>query len=275
MRQTITHHRYIQLKAALIILGALATVLVMHLVQRPVDATTPEQKNKYLDMASNIDAVDQIIAEYHKTVNAYFNNKTKEMMKIAKSGTDEDLNRLTLLITPPEQQFGSDGLPTKRKDCKGSGDGTINLSTYCASMDMTKEYFLMREALSTLRGEAMTQAIQRFETLGQVRKPDGSFDNVVEQPRIFGGGTLGEGQRRLQDYGQIANHIDSELDLARKALDQGLAAYNELQLALPMHVKYKKITVSLEKYRDKLSELRQDIEFYPATFIDVTTPACK
>lgn len=259
---------YHWLKAGLIVLGAVVAVVVMQLSHDRVAAEQTEGGNPYKDMVFNGLSIDSVVEKYHSNVNDYFNGKVKQLMVIAKSGTDEDIITLTARVTPPEQTFDSAGLANGRKDCKTAEEGGENLSTYCAANDLTKQYLMLREALMIRRQEALSEVRQRFETIGAVRQ------NAFEQQRMFGGTPLGEGQKNIQDYGQIANQVDEELDLARKSLDQGLAAYNEMQISLPMHIKYKKLTKALELYRDKLSSLRKEIELYPGTFIDVTTPAC-
>jgi chromosome segregation ATPase len=91
---------------------------------------------------------------------------------------------------------------------------------------------------------------------------------------FFGLGDVSRLSRRLSSLGSELNRIDREIELSRQALDQALSAYNELQMALPLHRKYKETIKALEKYRNKVSDIRKEVDLYPVTFLDVTTTQC-
>lgn len=231
----------------------------------------------------NADEADRVIKKYHEMINCLFNKNIKIMVKEflpeennKKSLSKADLDRIFSLLAPPAIQVDENGLPKGRKDCKGEG-GQQNISTYCLAQAATNEYFEFREAMIKAHELERQKAGTRFETLTGKKPQEGQMPDVmVEQRTLFGAvGDVLQGQKSLQGYGARINRIDREIDIARQTLDQALAAYNEMQMALPLHAKFQETIKLLEKYRDKISKVRKEIDFYPRTFIDVTTPSCK
>ena len=82
-----------------------------------------------------------------------------------------------------------------------------------------------------------------------------------------------QNQKGLEVAGKI-DKLNNETKFAKQALDQTLSAYDQLKIAWPMHEKYVSIYNNLEKYRDKLVDLRHQTDAYPKKFIDLTTTAC-
>ncbi len=81
-------------------------------------------------------------------------------------------------------------------------------------------------------------------------------------------------EESTKDQGDIVERIDREIDISRKTLDRALATYSEMQMALPLHQKYKKVIGALEKYRTQLGKLRRTIDLYPVIFFNLTTTKC-
>lgn len=265
------------MRSILICILAVSIVVVTQIVRNaPVGAEeVREQSNPYEDLEGVEDAVDALVEEYHERVNDAFNERIKKLVLLGNEGTPEKLETLLFLVTPPAMEKDAAGLPGKRHSCATFQN---NLSTYCLATAMTKEYFDFRASMLDAREAARVQAGQRFETLKQsgIAGNEGDAGAIFEQRRMIGGtvGDIKEGQESIQNYGAVINRVDRELDIARKALDQSLAAYNELQMALPMHIKYKQVVSALEKYRDKISKVRQKTDVFPTNFLDVTTAAC-
>lgn len=68
--------------------------------------------------------------------------------------------------------------------------------------------------------------------------------------------------------------IQNEIKKAKETLDQTLSAYDQLRVAWPIHKKYIDVYADLEKYRDKITEIRHQTDLFPKKFIDLTTTAC-
>ena len=229
-----------------------------------------DKEKSYKDIAyqENADtAVDDILERYHDTMNEFFNLRTKKLVELNGSNDKEDLAKLLKFLTPPEYNIDSvTKQPTSRKPCSGEGEN-INLSTYCLSQIAINEYFDFRAGMLAAREKARSGVATRFEqTTGK---------KANEAPKIyFEQRSLFDVEKNLQDYASLLERIDREIDLARQTLDQSLATYHEFQLALPLHTKYMQVIESLEIYRDKIADIRKQVEQYPPTFLDVTTTSC-
>lgn len=68
--------------------------------------------------------------------------------------------------------------------------------------------------------------------------------------------------------------VAKETGRAKQALDQTLAAYGQVRMAWQIHVKYLNVFSSLVIYRDKLVDIRKQIENFPGKFVDATTTRC-
>lgn len=221
--------------------------------------------------------VDDLIENYHDTMNDLFNSRIKilvsKMLRDKEPLKKKDLEEITALLSPPPPKLDENGQPIGREACKGVGNQPP-LSTYCLAQVSVDEYFKFRAGMLRLKGLARQEAGTKFESItGQ--KKENAPDFVIENRNLFGAvGDLVQGQKSLQGYGETINKIDREIEIARQTLDQALAAYNELSIALPLHRKYQEVITSLEKYRDNVSAIRREIDLYPATFLNVTTPAC-
>lgn len=216
------------------------------------------------------DDVDDLIEDYHDTMNDLFNSRIKilveKMLRDEESLKKKDLEEITLLLTPPPPKLDENGQPIGREACKGVGNQPP-LSTYCLAQVSVDEYFKFRAGMLRLKGLARKEAGDRYEVL---KKDEGDDRFTVSSGT--GAGNIAD--RQLRNYGETINKIDREIEIARQTLDQALAAYNELSIALPLHRKYQEVITSLEKYRDNVSAIRSEIDLYPATFLNVTTPAC-
>jgi len=250
------------LRNTLIFFLSLSAVLLTQHLTLPAQAEESASPRTYDERLS----VGDLTEQYHEAINDLFNDKIRELVALGTTGRAEDLESLLTRIEPPALRM-ENGLPTKRAPCDSG-----NLSTYCLPLDGTNEFFIFREALIRVQERLQTQARTQVQSLEEAQQAqnaeagnstNNAFSTDVQQQ-----------QRAVIGVGAELNKIQEELSIARTALDQGLAAYNELQLALPMHMKYKQIIGTLEEYRGKLSSIRRQVEWYPATFIDVTTSKC-
>lgn len=280
----------------LIILALSASLVFMTQVSRFSSAAESEQGNKYEDLLYggkfdvncemgeeanrkarkseelNVKKVDQIISKYHEMINCLFNMRIEKMVKKILQRirlTEKDLQEIFISLLPPEFILNEEKQAIGREPCL-----KMNLSTYCLAQAATEEYMQFRAAMQKARQKEKQDAAQQF--FKQTGKSvDEAPDRFVEQ-RSLGGAfaDIFQGEKALQDYGATINRIDDEMKFARQALDQALAAYGELQMALPLHRKYKEVISTLEKYRDKVSDIRKEVDLYPVTFLDVTTTQC-
>lgn len=199
----------------------------------------PKYNNPALD-------TEEIMELYHKTINGQFNWYISRMLAAetlaAKTGQRVPEGR------PPEPV--SEDNPQVLKDCPADGR---NFSTYCVAQDLltneTYGYIAYRRALDCRRGQ-LYDSSQKGE------------DTYADQ-----------GQAALMMSARL-EAIAREKTAAKRALDQTLSAYNELRTAWPMHKKYIQIYDSLIKYRDKLVEIRNQVEEFPSKFIDASTTKC-
>lgn len=214
---------------------------------------------------------EDLTEDYHEAVNDIFNEKIKALVKLGNSKEKKDFEKMLKLVAPPEFEQDEKGQLVKRSECTGE-----NLSTYCLAMVITDKYFFFRANMLKAREMEKLKAATQFETqTGKKPKAGETNDTLIQQRTLFGAiGDIFQGEKAMQSYGEAINDIDREIDLARQALDQTLASYNEMQMALIMHSKYKKVIESLENYRDKISEIRKEVDLYPFTFLDLSTTAC-
>ncbi len=210
------------------------------------------------------DEIGLVIDKYHRAVNCLFNTRIKilveqmlepEQMLESESQnkkplTEEQIRSMLKNLSPPTGEIKG------RKDCANENGG-LNLSTYCLAKAATKEYTAFRSALVVARKKTQQEAGQNLPKNYPTK-----------------GGAIEQLGKNVQEYGAVIEKIDRELTISREALDLGLAAYQELQMALPLHRKYKEVIKYLEKYRDKVSDIRKEVELYPTTFLDVTTTQC-
>lgn len=205
---------------------------------------------------------EELAEDYHETVNKIFNEKIKVLVALGNSKEKKDFEKMLKLVSAPELEQDEKGQLVKRKECSSE-----NLSTYCLAMISVDKYFEFRANMLKAREEEKQKATRQFTTqTGEKPEAGETNDTLAQQKSIFG--------TTIQSYGEAINDIDREIDLARQALDQTLASYNEMQMALIMHSKFKAVIESLEDYRDKISEIRKEVDLYPFTFLDLTTIAC-
>lgn len=286
----------------LIILALSASlVFVTQVARHALAEDPPSLDNKYTSLffggdfdvdceqaqAENAEAADEqtadlgktgtAIKKYHEVINCLFNKRIKMLVeKMLKTGeenerlTPEDLEKIHQLLSPGEPVFDENGQQVGRKKCQGEGED-INLSTYCLAQAATEEYFEFRTAMQEARRIAHIEAAQKKFELESAGREEGEDELHGE---FFGLGDVSGLSRALRGLGAELNRIDREIELSRQALDQALSAYNELQMALPLHRKYVEAIKALEKYRNKVSDIRQEVDLYPVTFLDVTTTQC-
>ncbi len=132
--------------------------------------------------------------------------------------------------------------PADGKNCKD------NVTTYCVAAEATEMFFKYKEELLAEK------------------------DNLQEEMSRAAGDAFQE--RLVQLNNQKVNGIDEELKAAEKTLDMTIQAYNEMQIAYPLHVQYQEMITNLETYRYQLESIQGLTENFPKVFVNATTTSC-
>lgn len=223
------------------------------------------------------DSIDKIIQVYHKRINDLFNERIRPFV------TERDFKKVMPLLIVPDNL---DDLAVTRQQCRGTARRK-NLSTFCISLLATDEFFDFREALLAARLDLADRQAERiaadrpiFESWGIMSKTSrplagtvGAAVGIVSSPATVLGGTVQTIANAIKPP-KTPELLDKEIEISKQALDQTLAFYNELQIALPLHRKYREIQAALIDYNNKLSRLRQKIEQFPKSFYNFSTTKC-
>ncbi len=239
----------------------------------------------------NLD-VDGVISLYHNNMNTTFNNYITLMMTNIDKNPDD----------PEGKAVDQDGNPLTASQCM---DDPNNYSTFCVAVntlggnidncvapsldiplpeDMQKLCSLGSDA-TPLKGYLnFVAALKRrsnqiFQTTQQ--KSDyidamtclGLPNSVCDQQTKDKAQTYYQTSVALQVSADLTK-IQDEISKAKDTLDQTLSAYDQLKVAWPIHKKYVQVYADLEKYRDKIVDIRHQTDVFPSKFIDMTTTAC-
>jgi hypothetical protein len=192
---------------------------------------------------------ERVMEIYHSTMNMKFNDYIQKMIK----------------ADPNEPGKGK--APENPEECL-AGD---NYSTFCVAYNLLMNdkfgYMKYRKALDCRKYTLFDGAVQRDQWNKYI---DTMIYGETAEENVQ---AIYQGQKVLEISAKL-DGIEREIVDAKAALDQTLAAYEELKTAWPMHKKYIEIYEDLIKYRDKLAEIRSFIEEFPSKFIDATTTQC-
>lgn len=192
--------------------------------------------NKY---AQGDQTTNDAISLYHETVNNRLNKYIEKMIKsqsIASASGETD----------PNSAYPADGKCTEE-----------NYSTYCVSKTL-------------LLGENGDGHMDYLKAL-DCRKSR-VFDTLTEEDS-YSDSSHNQSYTTLQVSKRI-REIENEILISKQTLDVAIATYDELKTAWTMHKRYMNIYKNLIKFRDKMSEIRHQVEKYPSKFIDATTTMC-
>jgi len=221
----------------------------------------------YSNYDLDVEALQQL---YHTTVNDKFNEYISRMIAGQAEAVATNVADPNSLPMPPDETTGLPqvdpltGLPVPCDE--------ENYSSFCVAStllsDPTVGYMEYRRSLScrknalfssTADKDTAYSAYTKFMIIGE--KNEEQAINATQGARVM------EISARLKA-------IDTEIDVAKQALDKTMVAYEELKAAWPMHKRYMQIYDSLVKYRDMMSEMRHQAEDLPNKFIDATTTKC-
>ena len=142
-----------------------------------------------------------------------------------------------------------------RKNVTDASQCKDNVTTFCTATEAQKMFIQYRKELLKEKGNVK-------EELEQLQKAAGK-----NNPAVYHGPLVGLNQHKSQE-------IDKDIIRAEKALDLTLNAYNELQIAYPLHVQYQEMINNLERYRTHLEGVRSLTEAFPKVFVNATTEKC-
>jgi hypothetical protein len=201
-----------------------------------------------------------IIGDYHEKINEKFNNYIQKMIvngNKCEGVTDPKSACVINKSSPPRQKDGSIICPPE------------NFSTYCVAQTLYNDPAI---GYKTLRDIMTCRKYEMFETA-----KDGdlyfsgkwlmSKDASQEVNKIYQ-------EQKAITVGVKMQVIEDKLLQAKKAMDQTLAAYDQLRIAWEMHKTYIQIYKKLIKYRDLLKQIRRAVEIFPAKFIDASSTKC-
>ncbi len=250
----------ISLIFGLIALGLLTSVMVFSAIfPKPASGQSAESENFCAEDKNNIYmnpdlSTEEVMSLYHETINEKFNENIKRMLQGQKSAAEA--NKADPNNRPPQD---------------GQTCDENNYSTYCVAVKLLSngEYGYMEytKALNCRRTNL-------FETAKESNAWQSYSDAmIIGTENEQDAQTIYQGQKVLEINARL-DAINREIQSSKQALDKTLAVYEELKTAWPMHQRYIQIYNNLIKYRDKLVEIRHQIEIFPAKFIDVTTTLC-
>jgi len=190
---------------------------------------------------------ENVISEYHDEMNDMFNKKIAAMVKILKN--PEGVNDPNLESPCGAADFQEDGGVKKCEQICRNNSG--NVSTYCVSV------------------EAMDMYMKYIFHLNKIRKAIG-FESVWSA------------EMKLTPVTDLAYQlllkreeaIDKDIEISRRVLEATLTSYNEFMTAFPVHTRYQTVIKNLIKYKNKLKDVREQIQKFPSTFIDTTGTKC-
>lgn len=240
------------LRPFLILLLSILAVVAARGLRAPEMFSRAADSDKNPSYEDYTDDYKKIVSKYHEETNKLFNERIAKLVQVANDGAKEDLAKLVKFVTPPGLKKNSTGDLVPRLPCPGD-----NLSTYCLAQAAADNYLKFRASMIKARD----------------RKKEGVIEDLFSEPALRK--NINDAREAANSYEETLNAINAELSLARDSMDQALTAYDELQMALPMHMKYLEMIGALEDYRDKVSKVRREVNSYPGTFLDVSTTSCK
>ncbi len=134
--------------------------------------------------------------------------------------------------------------PADGKNCKD------NVTTYCVAEEATEMFFKYKEVL-------IAEKSNLKEETARAQASGSGFQQIL-----------------VEMNSQKAAGIEAELIAAEKTLDMTIEAYNELQIAYPLHVQYQEMINNLETYRYQLESIQSLTSNFPKVFVNATTTAC-
>ncbi len=223
------------------------------------------QKNPYLDDQVSL---EDVMKNYHKHVNDTFNLYIKKMLTENQKNPD-DPNGKAPQTNNPEM------------DCLKNN---ANYSTYCLAVrllgdDKTAKdqgYLSYKKALLARRDQIFDTAKEKdlYQKFIEATSCAGKSPTSCDAEKVNASTQNIYQTQKLLEISDRTRAIDHEITLSKDVLDKTLAAYDQLRMAFPMHLAYRKIFNQLVDYRSKLVELRDQTDDFPAHFVDVATLKC-
>lgn len=177
---------------------------------------------------------------YHGEMNQYMNGKIEKLNLLVKDNDFYQNPEKKKNFLPPPNIIDKDSIAKVLEKC-----GEDNVSTYCVSIGALDKYLSYLKKLDELKNslDFSGRALSKTEIAGSYKKN--------------------------------REKIDRESEEAKMVMEGAIHTYNEYRLAYPMHRKYEKIIIQLNKYRLALKDIRKRAALFPERFIDATTTQCE
>jgi hypothetical protein len=208
---------------------------------------------------------EDVITLYHTRMNTEFNKYISKMITSVSAAVDS--GKIDPNAAPP----GVDPDTSIPLPCKDA-----NYSTYCVAQKLLTDpgwgYMAYEKALDCRAGQyfdTKDEQLSYSDYVETVLSAGVSTPSTVKETA----GPVYQAQKALEISARI-DALKREKQDSKNTLDQTLSAYNELRTAWPMHKEYMKIYKSLLTFRDKMVEIRHQVEEFPSKFIDATTTKC-
>jgi len=241
--------------------------------------------------------MNEIVSLYHTNMNDKFNEYIKMMMENLEKNPDDPNGK------PYKQEDDGSTTPFTVEDCLDPANSK-NYSTFCVAVNMLggnsdncdlpippptivltsdmEKFCALDGNAFALKGYLNFSAAMKKRTQ-QIFKTSQEKSDYVDA-MVCLGGVCDQAQKdkaQVSYQTQKALEVSADLTFAneeirfsKNALDQMLSAYDQLRVAWPIHAKYVEIYADLEKYRDKIVDIRHQTDVFPKKFVDLTTTAC-
>ena len=201
------------------------------------------------------------MAFYHEFINDSFNAYTRRMINANPNNPNGIAPDIVISNYKTVEKY--------KKAMDAACYSGANFSTYCVAHTLlthpTYGYMEYKKALQCQRGELSKE-------LGDLMSGKAISENVITPFEAY---PVALYQNFASIYKSVeVNAIDRSISTSKRALDQTLSAHDQLRTAWAMHEKYMEIYEELIKYRDKIVEIRHQVEEFPSKFIDATTTSC-
>ncbi|MDP2643147.1 MAG: hypothetical protein Q8P62_04875 [Candidatus Peregrinibacteria bacterium] len=218
-----------------IIISFVSALITIFLVSGSYTIYAKTTKPNYYTFKNPSSILTIVKAQYHKSMNDYFNDKLSMLIDLIDKG--DDFYKSVDFNSPKDATLSNYAVKCGEK----------NVSTYCVSMAAMDIYLAYVDTLNKMKGYLPMENLPKNPTA----------DNLL-------------GQKSTRDL-----DIDKEYGEAKITMEATVSAYDEFRMAYPVHKKYVTTLKGILKYRTALEKIRNQVLRFPGKFIDATSAECK